>query len=126
MENQLVVLARLIGNLSAGMVVRDHGLKGSFLQKEFKRIKAELEKLPYQQLEDTIEVCEFHLSESCRLADIVIRLKVSLKMKKDLTDDEFYQLMKCDTLLKEFNTLINFSKVLIQRKKDLNQEMGAV
>ncbi|MNR02647.1 hypothetical protein D3C85_1185050 [compost metagenome] len=126
MENQLVVLERLIGNLNAGIVGRDQSLKGTFLQREFKRIKSELEKLPYQNLEDTIATCEFHLGAACKLADVVIRLKVSLKMKKDLTDDEFYRLMKCDTFLKEFNTLINFCKELIQRKKDLNQEMGAL
>lgn len=126
MENQLVILTRLIGNLNDGILGRDPCLKGTFLQKEFKRIKTELDKLPYENLMDTIAVYEFHSAESCRLADIVIRLKVALKMKKDLTDDEFYRLMKCDTLLKEFNTLINFYKELIQRKKELHQDNGAL
>lgn len=121
MENQLVVLERLIDNLNSGVIGKQSYIKGALLHKEFKRIKSELEKSPDHDLEELIRCCDFHLTESCRLADIVIRLKVSLKMRRDLTDDEYYRLMKCEILLKEFKTLIEFYKELIKQKRGLNE-----
>lgn len=118
MENQLAVLERLISYLNTGMIGRESYLKGIFLQNEFKRIRVETESIPGHNLEEEVRSCNFHLSEASRLADIVIRLKVNLKMKKDMTDDEFYRLMKCDALLKEFKVLIEFYSTLLERKQN--------
>lgn len=119
MENQLLFLARLIHSLESGIIVKDSGLKGSFLSTEFKRIKQASDKYASKLPQDVLEYCEFHLNEACVLADVVIRLKVSLKMRKDLTDDEFYRFMKCEMLVKEFKKLIDHYNKEILRQQQL-------
>lgn len=123
MEDQLAVLERLIRHLNAGLIGRESHLKGLFLQEEWPQGRADelgntSAGLPDQALQEAIRSCNVYLLESCKLADIVISLSVSLKMKENLTADEFYRLMKCDALLNEFKTLIQSYRVLLMQKTD--------
>ena len=111
LDNDLMGLQRLIARLETEPLERKDALKGSIL-------KAEFGKIIYAgkiagRAEGGDRYIRHHLYEAERLAKRVIKLKLMMQRKKDLNEDEYYQLTKYKFLLKEFSNLLKFYTALM-------------
>ena len=110
-DNDLMGLQRLITRLETEPIGRKDNLKGSILKSEFGKI-IYAGKIAGRE-EGAEGYINYHLHEAERLAKRVIKLKLMIQRKKDLNEDEYYQLTKYKFLLKEFSNLLKFYTALM-------------
>ena len=111
LDNDLMGLQRLITRLETEPLGRKDNLKGSILKSEFGKI-IYAGKIAGRE-EGGDRYVHYHLHEAENLAKRVIKLKLMMQRKKDLNEDEYYQLTKYKFLLKEFSNLLKFYTALM-------------